>query len=395
MMSENCLLLFPVPIKAMAEYSSNHQAEQAARRRLNDIEKGTRTVGARDGFEVATVKAMPARAPMLVTLHLTMLRDASANRLGVAGSAAQDAPFSILTLSISLRFLATPLTVTTNAALSLLVVALGTFAGSQAVCSIVMTMAMLESFSLTEKPSRTDMGYPLQIEGACSDVTAVGGSTCSLTMSSSALCRHATFDGTNIHRAEQERITTKRRKFDPRAPAKLASWAVPPPQEVAAGDDRRRVPSWVFSEARSPSQRQVFECLLRTDPYTEYSPFMVAVLKEAEHQELGFTNAARDLETARNLRATGQNVTMAPFTEDLPSNKRQTEAGHVLPLADSAEDDSEAVVTLLNYPKRVVSREKPRPKSAFLPLLQQKTAMHLDIKGVFALNASWCKTWTR
>ena len=31
MMSENCLLLFPVPIKAMAEYSSNHQAEQAAR----------------------------------------------------------------------------------------------------------------------------------------------------------------------------------------------------------------------------------------------------------------------------------------------------------------------------------------------------------------------------
>ena len=50
-----------------------------------------------------------------------------------------DAPFSILTLSISLRFLATPpLTVMTNAALSLLVVALGTVAGSQAVCSIAM-----------------------------------------------------------------------------------------------------------------------------------------------------------------------------------------------------------------------------------------------------------------
>ena len=141
------------------------------------------------------------------------------------------------------------------------------------------------------------------------------------------------------------------------------------------------------------------------------------MLKEAEHQELGFTNAALGPRNCAQLEgnwAKRHDGTVWPefffffpffiinhiniddsFTEDLPSNKRQTEAGHVLPLADSAEDDSEAVVTLLNYPKRVVSREKPRPKSAFLPLLQQKTAMHLDIKGVFALNASWCKTWTR
>ena len=35
------------------------------------------------------------------------------------------------------------------------------------------------------------------------------------------------------------------------------------------------------------------------------------------------------------------------FTEDLSSNKRQTDAGHFLPLADYDEDDSEAIISLL------------------------------------------------
>jgi hypothetical protein len=50
------------------------------------------------------------------------------------------------------------------------------------------------------------------------------------------------------------------------------------------------------------------------------------------------------------------------FTGDLPSNKRQKEAGHVLLLTDYAEDDSEAVITLLIIGSTWY-RKKPRPKS--------------------------------
>jgi hypothetical protein len=45
------------------------------------------------------------------------------------------------------------------------------------------------------------------------------------------------------------------------------------------------------------------------------------------------------------------------FTEDLSSNKRQTEAGHVLSLADYAEDarQSSPYFKEINYRKRMVS----------------------------------------